>query len=588
MKIYTKIVIDMSTFETISEESYEYHGEIARCSVGGGDDGGGEDPGGGLGPGSGAGLYGNESSIDYDYDLTEFNNVLEASKEYELSWSEYAKSILSALWSGVKAALSIPGALAVVGLPNSIDAFQRAYDDFNKINPADKNAKQAALENAKAALEAMHPNSKVDISDTGKVTVDGKDLGRDQPGITDISLDDMFNQQNGRLDNNLNVDLDKWYKQNPVSPSGDPARDRFIGMTIREIADGVKSGKYGKEVPGYFPSRYLSDAGGAGGTDAGDDSVWTGKIFTSPNVPNGQQAIAYLANPTGTNPTGTQPGTSRYGSLASEYGGTNYTRDLTAAVGGKMGNVSATDVTGQWTNPKANQTAEDLLNEFIDSTFGIAPKAATDTSATSPGYPGMRKRIEGDNAYLKALTEKYNTDMTSAESPYKAQLQNILAQRQGGTGDYGERFNYSFGGKAMPSFIPKTRTSQASYDLGLGKEGVALDQGALNRNFAAGSEYTPNKAANTYADKLLPLLQFFQTGKMNTNTADLPEESNYSKILKGLNAGTGFLNSGGVSLIDKMLKGIGSLGTGSNNTNESSLDYSSQPYDYGEYNDWNL
>lgn len=40
MKIYTKVVISMETGETLYEESYDYHGEIAHC--GGGDSGGGD------------------------------------------------------------------------------------------------------------------------------------------------------------------------------------------------------------------------------------------------------------------------------------------------------------------------------------------------------------------------------------------------------------------------------------------------------------------------------------------------------------------------------------------------------------------
>lgn len=40
MKVYTKVVVDMETLETLEEESYEYEGSIAHCGSSGGGGGG--------------------------------------------------------------------------------------------------------------------------------------------------------------------------------------------------------------------------------------------------------------------------------------------------------------------------------------------------------------------------------------------------------------------------------------------------------------------------------------------------------------------------------------------------------------------
>jgi hypothetical protein len=57
MKVYNKVVIDMSTLKVVEEDSFEYHGPIAHCGGGGGD--GGYDD---VGPYGAGGLTGEEFS----------------------------------------------------------------------------------------------------------------------------------------------------------------------------------------------------------------------------------------------------------------------------------------------------------------------------------------------------------------------------------------------------------------------------------------------------------------------------------------------------------------------------------------------
>ena len=42
MKVYTKLVIDMTTDEILEEESFEYNGPVAQCGSSGGGGGGGQ------------------------------------------------------------------------------------------------------------------------------------------------------------------------------------------------------------------------------------------------------------------------------------------------------------------------------------------------------------------------------------------------------------------------------------------------------------------------------------------------------------------------------------------------------------------
>uniref|UniRef100_A0A6H1ZDY6 Uncharacterized protein n=1 Tax=viral metagenome TaxID=1070528 RepID=A0A6H1ZDY6_9ZZZZ len=222
MKIYRKIVFDYD-FNVIEEDSYEYDGDVALCDGGGssGDQDQGEDQGwgefgtgfssdndqGGLGvsgpgdtPGSGndpsgtAGMFGIsfDDSGKPDYSGYDDTSNLEAGANYQVGrardayydeLSDYGKKAAKALWSAAKTVVSV---MSMKSFSATIDNALEAFKNFEALDYSKVADKKAAYDEASKALQAAFPNSQVALDyDTGKVTVDDVDMGKDVQGVTD-------------------------------------------------------------------------------------------------------------------------------------------------------------------------------------------------------------------------------------------------------------------------------------------------------------------------------------------------------------------------------------------------------------------
>jgi hypothetical protein len=276
-----------------------------------------------------------------------------------------------------------------------------------------------------------------------------------------------------------------------------------------------------------------------------------------------------------------------------------------------MGDVSTTSTsTAGWPNQSQRNDALTLWNDYIDSFYGIAP------TATSPGYKGSSQRLAEDTAHLKIGDEAYNTKMAAldtatktAMSPYQQQLQSMLTQ-SGDKSGYFTPVSFGFGGKKMAEFVPKANRDLANQLLGIGKEKtqfdtgiVDLDRQAAARDLALNTTYTPNKVGNDYDKALRELMWMLNSGQQTQTqsaSANLPEQSTYSKVLQGITAGSNLANAiypwqkSGGSVIDSLANLFSpnsSSTSNSNSINDNSSwldDYLFDNYDYGEYNDWNL
>jgi hypothetical protein len=192
-------------------------------------------------------------------------------------------------------------------------------------------------------------------------------------------------------------------------------------------------------------------------------------------------------------------------------------------------------------------TFEDYINDF----YGLS------------GGQSVQSRIAGNVAGQTGLESKFLTDMgaldtghlantKAAVSPYQQQLAEALGQSQTKTG-YFQPFNYSFGGKAMPSFVPKNQISTMNAALGTGRESSSVATGledldynakrlAAERALGFGTAHPTNEAADTYSAKLEALMKYLNpnTGTTQTTTGTVPGVPWYSTLLQGLNTGVNF------------------------------------------------
>jgi hypothetical protein len=562
MKIYTKIVLDMTTpnLDVIEEESYEYSGEVAKCE---GDMNYSPSSGYGIAPGTnGMGVMDMSGLTDMPLEeaIKNRDDVEGKAEAYKAA----KEKTLSSLWGIVKSVLQIPisgmssgllsgvvskkslGETTIATLENfhdQCDAYISLTDSGKLTLKADPTiSSEEAANRSSRAIQAATENSdsdKIEIDFGGVANADLSSIMmavNDKPYTAEDIKTWLNDSPNEKVKQAKLADLGQSVGISRIDTFADPERVIQTAATAQrhdlpsEPMGGTEGAQY--VIPGF--------------------NVLRNHDYSQANLMPEQIDMQTGNIDTQNGDIGTQSGgsdyTPRYGSLAQKYGGDSYTSALTSSLGGGMGDVSTTSTsTSLWPTAKQQQDALTTWNDFIDSFYGIAPTEG------SPGYAGYKDRLTLDIKAIKAADAAYNTKMSGLDTqtkeaydPYQKQLVDILGQLTNGTG-LGKQVSFGFGNKPMASFVPKANRDTANQLLSIGKEGantgasmLNLDREAAARDLAYSTAHTPNEAANVYQNALEDLMWKLNSGqqtKNETSSANLPEESNYSKILDGITTG---------------------------------------------------
>ena len=194
---------------------------------------------------------------------------------------------------------------------------------------------------------------------------------------------------------------------------------------------------------------------------------------------------------------------------------------------------------------------EDFINDFYGLTTG-SKSAQVRGVEDQTSLKGFQQTLLNS---LSGLDATRLADTKTAVAPFQTQLADALTGEKDKTG-YFAPFNYSFGGKAMPSFVPKNQINTMNAALGVGRESAQVGTGLVDQAYKSGtdiagrkfgfdSENLPNKAADTYTAKLEALMKYFNpNGTTATTTGTVPGIPWYTTALQGLTTG--------VSLWDKI------------------------------------
>ena len=230
-----------------------------------------------------------------------------------------------------------------------------------------------------------------------------------------------------------------------------------------------------------------------------------------------------------------------------------------AAGNQEVSSTTTTTPTGPGTLPMpgmdkttgGEKTFKDYLSDFYGVSSGepgaITPKSVQRRTAEDQAALTDYQQVLLDK--LKALDTGRLADTKTAVAPYQDQLSNVLGQSQAGKG-YFDPIRLSFGGKPVASFVPKQNRALADQSLGIGRERSEIDTRLIDMGYQSGtnlagldygfrSENLPNKAANTYSDKLGALMQYLNpnTGQASTTTGTVPGVSPFTLALQGINTG---------------------------------------------------
>lgn len=222
MKIYTKIIIDMSSGETLHEESFEYEGEVAKCDFGpsmgnmGGGTTGGRMSGGGAAPSGGGSIGGGFGSISRGSRSSGGGR----SGDRRLGMNESFDSFMGGDWSyaghNFGPGQSVPGGIHSIGLKNlqsmypgmainMPDSGQEAiYDTADLLKSQEGQGRKTLWSFIKGAL-SIPTNPPVgvariakaiwsDIKDRKETKTELAQIEKDYPGIT-AKVDGILSKQ---------------------------------------------------------------------------------------------------------------------------------------------------------------------------------------------------------------------------------------------------------------------------------------------------------------------------------------------------------------------------------------------------------
>jgi hypothetical protein len=223
---------------------------------------------------------------------------------------------------------------------------------------------------------------------------------------------------------------------------------------------------------------------------------------------------------------------------------------IAAIAGGGDTTVTGTTTTDTRPVTVQEQALKDFDN-YIDNYYGLNAGGKSVETRIGENVAGQKAAEQTFTTGLESLNKEHLAGTTAAVSPYQKQLSDALSQSQTGTG-YFKPFNYSFGGQAMPSFVPKQQLTAMNAALGTGRESSNIATGLEDLGYNAKSQalstalqfaaaHPTNEAADKFTQSLGELMKYTNTGgKTETTTGTVPGVPWYDALLKGLNTGVNF------------------------------------------------
>ncbi len=223
---------------------------------------------------------------------------------------------------------------------------------------------------------------------------------------------------------------------------------------------------------------------------------------------------------------------------------------IAAIAGGGDKTVTGTTTT-ETRPPTVQEQALKDFDNYIDNFYGLNAGGKSVETRIGENVAGQKEAEQKFTTGLESLNTEHLANTTAAVSPYQKQLNDALGQSQTGTG-YFKPFNYSFGGQAMPSFVPKNQMTTINAALGTGRESSNIATGledmgynaknqALSTALQFAAAHPANEAADAFTKALGELMKYTNTGgSTSTTTGEVPGAPWYDTLLKGLNTGVNF------------------------------------------------